>query len=643
MSNQSDPEFNQQPRVVAFPHLDKTTALKSKKLSASDVCLQQANKLCQDGNLAGAIPFYRQALQLKPDSQEACQKLAEALKQQGNTEEAGIYFRQAIALNTANNTAKDAGITNKHQEQQLSQVVADIAQKSDHAVPLNSSIVKLDSQGIEAAPMQLADEIDSESPNLAAIINNYNGFIEPSQWQRQTRSSSPVTFDKEERIARSYLEQALADADGGQWSQAIAACDRAIEITPNLAEAYKVKGNLLQTALKFYLQEIERNPNELDNYRQALKIKPNQVELYIGLAQALVAREQIEEAIATYQQAIKIEPSSALVYRHLAELLEQQGDRQQAADYLYQAIQIDPEGVTVDSYLNLGHTFIARKHLTAAEDCYRRALLLADQLVEPYLCLGTVLSQQQKWQELVKLYQQAIAVKPSSADFHRLLGDALTNNQQWSEAFKHYHQAVSLKSNCWRAYHGMGDALLNLEQWQRAINCYQKALSINPDSTWSYHNLSVALVKLQRYSEAFGCYQKINQLVPNFWQENQSNFDVQRQLADILFHQERWQQASKIYQQAIKLQPDAFSPHHNLGKVYYNLRQWEQAIASFKQAVKLNVNCAWSYYYLGEIYARQEQWELAVDSYRRAVDLQSNLPEVRDKLSHALHQQTKTN
>ena len=100
MSNQSDPEFNQQPRVVAFPHLDKTTALKSKKLSASDVCLQQANKLCQDGNLAGAIPFYRQALQLKPDSQEACQKLAEALKQQGNTEEAGIYFRQAIALDT---------------------------------------------------------------------------------------------------------------------------------------------------------------------------------------------------------------------------------------------------------------------------------------------------------------------------------------------------------------------------------------------------------------------------------------------------------------------------------------------------------------------------------------------------------------
>ena len=116
---------------------------------------------------------------------------------------------------------------------------------------------------------------------------------------------------------------------------------------------------------------------------------------------------------------------------------------------------------------------------------------------------------------------------------------------------------------------------------------------------------------------------------------------TQSQLGDILFQQEKWLEAIAVYQRVSQIKPDDFWPHHKLGKAYYNLGQWEQAILSLQTAAQLNSKCAWSQYYLGEIYARQDSWDLAVSAYRESLAISADIVDVKNKLSHALHQRAK--
>jgi len=76
----------------------------------------------------------------------------------------------------------------------------------------------------------------------------------------------------------------------------------AIKQNPLLAEAYSNLGNVFKE--RGQLQEA------LDNYRHAVRLKPDFIDGYINLAAALVAAGDMEGAVQAYVSALQYNPVS---------------------------------------------------------------------------------------------------------------------------------------------------------------------------------------------------------------------------------------------------------------------------------------------------------------------------------------------
>lgn len=80
----------------------------------------------------------------------------------------------------------------------------------------------------------------------------------------------------------------------------------AIKQNPLLAEAYSNLGNVYKE--KGQLQEA------LDNYRHAVRLKPDFIDGYINLAAALVAAADMEQAVQAYVSALQYNPVCIFVW-----------------------------------------------------------------------------------------------------------------------------------------------------------------------------------------------------------------------------------------------------------------------------------------------------------------------------------------
>ena len=80
----------------------------------------------------------------------------------------------------------------------------------------------------------------------------------------------------------------------------------AIKQNPLLAEAYSNLGNVYKE--RGQLQEA------LDNYRHAVRLKPDFIDGYINLAAALVAAGDMEGAVQAYVSALQCNPVSSRIF-----------------------------------------------------------------------------------------------------------------------------------------------------------------------------------------------------------------------------------------------------------------------------------------------------------------------------------------
>ncbi|MCC3537228.1 MAG: tetratricopeptide repeat protein [Microcoleus sp. PH2017_25_DOB_D_A] len=130
----------------------------------------------------------------------------------------------------------------------------------------------------------------------------------------------------------------------GDYQGAVEACDRAIKLNPNYANAYMGRG--------IARAKLGDKQGAKADFDQALKIDPNYALAYYNRG---LVRDQLGDkqgAIADYDQALKIDPNNAHAYYNRGVTRSSLADKQGAiADY-DQAIKINPD--YAEAYANLG-------------------------------------------------------------------------------------------------------------------------------------------------------------------------------------------------------------------------------------------------------------------------------------------------
>lgn len=193
------------------------------------------------------------------------------------------------------------------------------------------------------------------------------------------------------------------------------------------------------------LVQLDRYPEAIARYREALDYAPDDPYTHRDLAATLHASDQYEAAERHYRRAVALAPSWTDPARHLADLLAAVGRPEQAEPIYRQLLADDPDASDVPDILNgLGTCLNALERLDEAMDTLERLVAMAPDNGLYHYNLAVVLERADRTEAALDVYRTAIAHAPDMLDAHSSLAAALYRLGRLDEARVAYHDVARL-------------------------------------------------------------------------------------------------------------------------------------------------------------------------------------------------------
>jgi tetratricopeptide (TPR) repeat protein len=126
------------------------------------------------------------------------------------------------------------------------------------------------------------------------------------------------------------------------------------------------------------LADLGRVDDAIVHYQEALKIKPDLVEVRYNLGNLLFGLGRLDEAEAEYQKALKLKPDFAVAHNNLGNVLTGLGRLNEATAHYRKALEIEPDLAT--AHANLGNILRNCGRFDEAIAEYRKTLELIPDL-----------------------------------------------------------------------------------------------------------------------------------------------------------------------------------------------------------------------------------------------------------------------
>jgi tetratricopeptide (TPR) repeat protein len=164
-----------------------------------------------------------------------------------------------------------------------------------------------------------------------------------------------------------------------------------------------------------------------------------------------------------------------------------------------------------------------------------------------------------------------------------------------------------------------GDEALQHEQFSAAIAAAETAQSVCTDKTKSLLLLARAQMLSQQFEESLRTLSLL--LTPNA-----KNADALLLKGQVLYLDNRDNQAGQAFHDAVNAAPEQAAPHYWLGKFLYEKNEPAKAIDEFQSALHADPGFYRAYDGLGLAYAATGDNDKAVQSYLKALDLTKDGP-----------------
>jgi Flp pilus assembly protein TadD len=241
----------------ALPYFEKALALQP--LSADDHT-DLAYALLRKGRVDESITHSRKALAIRPAYVEAYNNLGRALLQKGQVDEALASFRAAVKLRPGNapahNNLGKALLLKGREDEAIAHFAAALAIQPTNAPAHNNLATLLLQKGHVSEAMTHYQAAVDLQPGNAEILNSFAWVLATSPDASVRNGAKAV--DLAQRAARLSGARnpwilgtlAAADAEAGQFPEAVATARQALELASPQANTSLVR--LLQTQIKLY-------------------------------------------------------------------------------------------------------------------------------------------------------------------------------------------------------------------------------------------------------------------------------------------------------------------------------------------------------------------------------------------------------
>jgi Flp pilus assembly protein TadD len=167
----------------------------------------------------------------------------------------------------------------------------------------------------------------------------------------------------------------------GQIDVALREYREAIRLKPDDAQAHNKLGHALARE--------GRTDEALGQFREAVRLKPGYAEAQNNLGVALAGKGQVDDAIRQYQEAIRLEPGYAEAHNNLGFALYTKGQAEDAIRHFQEAIRL--KSGYAEAHSNLGLAWYQQGRVDDAIRQFQEALQLQPDLVAARKSLDALL------------------------------------------------------------------------------------------------------------------------------------------------------------------------------------------------------------------------------------------------------------
>lgn len=246
--------------------------------------------------------------------------------------------------------------------------------------------------------------------------------------------------------------------------------------------------------------------------------------------------------------------------------------------------------------------------LVQAEAIYCAVLAQTPEHPQTLYLLGTLKTQNGRWQEAVELLQRATVARPDHPDTHGNLAIALQNLGRLDEAIAHFRNAIALYPAFAEGHNNLGVALQAKSLHAEAEHCFREALGIRSNYPEAFVNLGNVHEQRDEWEPAAECYRRALALRPDYP-------EAQASLGHVLCQLGKVEEAILHGEQALAFRPDLVEAQNFLGVSYLEAGNPARAIECFHAALARNPRHAKARHNLGLAHLLTGNFALGWEGY----------------------------
>jgi tetratricopeptide (TPR) repeat protein len=304
--------------------------------------LSRAIQAHQQGHYPEAIEAYQAFLNAHPDAAPVRSNLGAALVHERRFKEAVEQYQQALSamptndgirLNLALAYYKMGNIPEAVSEFEALSAVLPPDQPQSRQVKLLLAELYL-RQGREERAIPLLSPLADADPNDMAVAY----LLGTALLRKGDESAGAAIIDRILRngdTAEGHMLMAFTHLQANDPKPGLVEVNRAIELNPNLPEAYTVLGRL-----DYITSDVEGAEAA---FRKALSLDPNAFEALLYLGTLMRKQGRFADARPEIERALELRPGDATARYQFAMICSEEGDDQRAADLLEALIKDAPQ------------------------------------------------------------------------------------------------------------------------------------------------------------------------------------------------------------------------------------------------------------------------------------------------------------
>jgi TolB-like protein/class 3 adenylate cyclase/Tfp pilus assembly protein PilF len=352
----------------------------------------------------------------------------------------------------------DKSIPEIGREMEVATILEGSVRKADNKVRIVAQLIDVRNDvhiWTETYDREITEIFSIQSEIAIEIANALKARLSQSERRhiRQKSSTDITAYDYALRARRIWRNW----NDEKDLENALQLVEQAIQLDPGFAAGHVMIGEILYYGMRNYGIPTDIWINQaLSMAEWAIQIDSVYAEAY--LLRGNILNDQLgrpEEAQRDFRKAYQVDPGNPEVLNSLGTNFIEQGDYKKGAELIIKALEVGFSRKDPEYFLNWGMLYRKIKEYNRAESLFLQSKNLAPDWINPYISLGRLYLEWEKYDQAINYFDQALEIVPMDQDVidalgwsHYLAGDLEESGNYWSmyqdleEQFKDISQYV---------------------------------------------------------------------------------------------------------------------------------------------------------------------------------------------------------